>query len=455
MTYEHALAYLESFVNFERWHAPVAMRGVKLTRMRKLLKRLGHPQRRYRSIVVTGTNGKGSICAMLYAMLRQSQLRVGLYTSPHLQQVRERIRVEEWIPESVMVDIIQQMAPVLDDLRRQGLEQTPTYFEVLTAIALVYFNQQQVDVAVLEVGMGGRLDATNAVDHTLSVFGPINLDHTDVLGNDMTSIAMEKSGIIRGGQTVISATQPAEVADVLRSVCDAHEVPLIASGNQVSVEILRHSAHGLVVSLQTPRGRYESVSIPLVGRHQAENAAVAVAALEALSPEGLPYDIVAEGLARVEWPGRLQVVQEEPTVIFDGGHNPHAAETLRATIRELFPDKIVHLLLGISSDKLIDGVAKPLGKLAGSVTCTNSRHPRALDPDVLARAMAPYCADVHVMSDPIDAYTYVLNSVSPKDVIVVTGSFFLVGTLLAAVQRGSLQRRHSSAWHEVVADSIR
>lgn len=446
MNYEQALAYLDSFVNYERWHAPEAMRTVKPARMRRLLQRLGHPDRRFRSVVVTGTNGKGSICAMLYAMLRESQLRAGLYTSPHLDDVRERIRAssraeDDWIPQEAFAQIVQRMSPILNDMRREGLEWAPTYFEVLTAIALVYFHEQRVDVAILEVGLGGRLDATNAVEHAVSVIGPIELDHTDVLGHDVISITMEKAGIIRDGQTVISAAQRPEVDEVLRSICEAYESPYLVCGRQISADVLRHDRYGLQVAVNGLRGRYDQVSIPLIGRHQAQNAAMAVAALESLAPEGVPYGIVERGLAAVRWPGRIEFAQDDPLVILDGGHNPHATQRLKETLEELCPGKAIHLLIAVSADKAVDDVIRPLAKLAVSATCTSSRHPRALEPTALATHLLRYCPDVHVMSDPADAYTYLINAVPANEVVVVAGSLFLVGEIRAAARRGCLRAR--------------
>jgi len=234
MDYEQAIAYLDSFVNYERTHQPHAMREVKLARMQRLCQRLSDPQRRFRSVLVTGTNGKGSICAMLYSMLRESPLRAGLFTSPHLEQLRERIRAwtdgpgpkerthgDDWIREEEFAAIMEQLRPVLDELCGESPEGPPTYFEVLTAVAFRYFLQRQVDIAVLEVGMGGRLDATNVVEQAVSVIAPIGVDHADVLGADPVSIAREKAGIFKPGQVVITALQEGGVADVLRAFASA------------------------------------------------------------------------------------------------------------------------------------------------------------------------------------------------------------------------------------------
>lgn len=466
MIYQEAVAYLDSFVNYERTHEPQAMRDVKLERMRQLCQRLGEPQRWFRSIVVTGTNGKGSICAMLYSMLRESALRTGLYTSPHLEHLRERVRIwdagersserrhgEDWIGETEFVAAMEQLRPVLEEMRHQSPDHAPTYFEALTALAFMHFRARQVDVAVLEVGLGGRLDATNVVDQAVSVIAPVAIDHADVLGTDPVTIAREKAGIIKARQVVITAPQPPGVEEVLREVCNAQGVPLMECGRDLTVGIQRHDLEGLQVSVTGLRGIYDSLTLPLIGRHQAQNAAMAVGALEALSNTGIPHAIVERGLAKVEWPGRIEVVSDAPLVLMDGAHNPHAAAALRETLTELCRGRAIHLLVGMSSDKSVEEIGKHVAGLAVSTTCTKSRHPRALEPSELARRLFPFCPDVHVMPDAVDAYTYLLNTVSPHDVIVVTGSLFLVGELRAALRYAHVRPRRAPQLESVIIEN--
>ena len=454
MDYHNAMAYLESFVNFERTHDPEAMRDVPLERMRRLCQRAGDVQRRFRSVVVTGTNGKGSVCAMLYSMLRESALRVGLYTSPHLEHARERIRVwtsgpdtaerrpeDDWISEQEFAAAVTQLYGLLEEARRAGGETAPTYFEAMTLVAFVHFAARGVDIAVLEVGLGGRLDATNVVEQAVSVIAPIDADHADILGPDSAAIAGEKAGIIKPGQTVITAAQRSEVLDVLRAACERHGSPLFTVGQDLSAVVQRADLDGLQLSLAGFRGIYDGLELPLLGRHQAQNAALAVGALEALSRAGVPHSMVERGLARAEWPGRIEVVQEAPLIIMDGAHNPHAASALAGTLKELCGNRAIHLLIGMSSDKPVEQVGAILGGLAVSATCTRSRHPRACEPVELARRLLPYCLDVHVMSNPLDAYTYLLNAVASRDAIVVTGSLFLVGELRAALRHAHIRPR--------------
>lgn len=457
MTFDEAITSLGLLVNFEQRRDPQAMRQVKLDRMQGLCQRLGDPQRSFRSVLVAGTNGKGSICAMLYSMLRESTLRVGLYTSPHLEHVRERVRVrtagpvagerahgEDWISEADFSALVEQLQPTLEAMSREGPQMSPTYFEAMTALAFCYFRQRHVDIAVLEVGLGGRLDATNVVEQAVSVIAPIDQDHTDVLGSDSVAIAREKAGIIKPRQTVITVPQPDDVMAVLREACEEQGVPLIRCGQELTVTVQRHDLEGLEIAVTGLRGIYEVLQLPLVGRHQAVNAAVAIGALEALSDQGTPQALVERGLAQVEWPGRIEVVHENPLVLMDGAHNPHAAQALRETLAELCPGRRAHLLIGMSSDKAVDEVANILGSIATSATCTKSHHPRALDPEELAQRLAPVCSDVHVMSDPVDAYTYLLNVVVPPDLLVVTGSLFLVGELRAALRQSHVRVRRAT-----------
>ena len=455
MTYDDAVAYLDALVNYETRRDPKAMRQVQLSRMQRLCQLVGDPQRRFRSILVTGTNGKGSICAMLYEMLRQSELRAGLYTSPHVEHLRERIRVSipgsgdaeghggDWITEAEFIDLLAELQPALEQMRYDSPKSPPTHFEALTALAFMQFDRRQIDLAVLEVGLGGRLDATNVVEQAVSILAPIDVDHADILGSHPSAIATEKAGVIKPRQIVLTAAQPDGVLGVLRAACGAQGVPLLVCGEDLTVGIQRHDLQGLQLSVTGLRGIYESLALPLIGRHQAQNAALAVAALEALSPTGIPHTIVDQGLARVELPWRIEVVNEAPLVLMDGAHNAHAARALAETLGELCPGRRIHLLIGMSSDKSVERVGASLGPLAVSATCTKSRHPRALEPTTLARRLAPFCSDVHVMADPDDAYTYLLNAVGPKDVMVVTGSLYLVGELRAALRRSHVRPKRA------------
>ena len=456
MTYLQAVAYLESLANYEQIHDAEAIRSVRLSRMRHLCQRLGDPQRWFRSILVAGTNGKGSLCAMLYAMLRESSLRVGLYTSPHLEHLRERIRVggggegteertfgDDWIEKSQVAALVEQLQPAVEALRKTP-DGPPTHFEALTALALLSFQRRRVDVAVLEVGLGGRLDATNIVDQAISLIGPIDVDHADILGATPVAIAKEKAGIIKPHQTVITVPQSAEVLEILRAACEAQGVELLVCGEAFTVDVQRHGLTGLHISLGGLRGRYDAVHVPLLGRHQAQHAAVAVAAMEVLSSTGIPHSMVERGFSKLEWPGRLEIVHESPTILMDGAHNPHAARALAETLQELWGDRRMHFLVGMSADKPVEAIGEILGRMSISITCTQSRHPRALDPNILAKRLSAYGPVGHVFNDAADAYTYLLNTTAPSDMIVVTGSLFFVGELRWALRRAHVRTRRKT-----------
>ena len=460
MTYHDALAYLDSLTNYERTHQPEAMRTVSLDRMRRLCEQLGNPQRRFRAMLVAGTNAKGSICAMIYTILRAANLRVGLYTSPHLEDLRERIRLAihppdedstdrdhaDWISQRDFAACIQRIRPAVEALRqasKTSLEGPPTYFEVMTAAAFLHFANQGVDLGVLEVGLGGRLDATNVVEQVVSVLGPIGLDHTDVLGTDLVSVAREKAGILKSRQPVISATQEPGVARLLRELTAQHGAQLFEYGHAFETEAIHLEPRGMRLAIRSPRGRYDELFLPLYGRHQAENAAIAVAAVESLAASGLLYSAVQAGLARVQWPGRLELIQDHPVVLLDGAHNPPAALALKAALVERWSDRPIHVLLGVSGDKAVSQIAQILGPIAASVTCTASRHPRACDPHRLAELVGPSSRQVTVIPDVVDAYTYLLNTSGPQDVIVVTGSVFLVGELRIILQKTHAQCRRT------------
>ncbi|MBI3087836.1 MAG: bifunctional folylpolyglutamate synthase/dihydrofolate synthase [Candidatus Omnitrophica bacterium] len=447
MTYDDALRFLDSLTNYERTHDPQAMRQVSLERMRRLCGRLGDPQQRFRSILVAGTNGKGSICAMLDAILRAAGFRVGLYTSPHLTDPRERIRVSEggtggeagWISQEAFAAVIGRLQPAIES-GRSDPDGPLTYFETLTAAAWLHFAQQGVHLAVLEVGLGGRCDATNVAEPAVSVIGPIGFDHADVLGPDLLSIAREKAAIMRPGRPVVSAQQPPEVAALLRELAAQHESPLIEYGQAVSADVITHDPlGGVCVSVQGTRSRYEALQIPLLGRHQAQNAALAIAAVEWLSREGSPFAAIRAGLGQVSWPGRLELVWDSPLVLLDGAHNPPAARALRETLDEFWPDRPVSLLLGMSRDKAVREVGEILAGRAETIVCTQSAHPRACNPKRLAAQLKGLPSTVVAIPDAVDACTYLLNTADPARLIVVTGSLFLVGQLRAALKRAEAQ----------------
>ena len=424
MTYEEALDYLLAFTDLERG-SPAG--DFDLGRVRELLARLGEPQQGVPTVHVAGTKGKGSTCAMVASALEAAGYRTGLYTSPHLHSLQERIQVSgQPISREELARAVARLKPVVDGMEsREHL----TTFEVLTALALGYFREQAVEVQVLEVGLGGRLDATNVVDPLVAVITSLSLDHTALLGDSLEQIAWEKGGIIKPGVTVVSAPQRPEALGVLEDLCRERGARLVLVGREVTWQGGAWSLQGQGLGVQGQRGSYQ-LFIPLLGAHQQENAAVAVAALEVLMPSfpRLTPQAIARGLARVFWPGRFQVLRERPPVVVDGAHNRDSARRLRETVQAYFPGRRVVLVFGTSGDKDIPEMAQELVPLASRVILTASHHPRAAPIDTLKQFFqsVPY----EVATSVPEAIERALALAGGEGMVLVTGSLFVVAEVI-------------------------
>ena len=329
----------------------------------ELLEKMGNPHLRMPHVHVAGTNGKGSVCAMIESVLRAAGYRTGLYTSPHLVRFNERIRVEaRCISDEELAELYLEI-----ERREAQLARQPTFFEFTTAMAFEHFKRRQIEVSVLETGLGGRLDATNVVMPLVSVITRIDIEHTRYLGKTLEEIAREKSGIIKPGRAVICGAMPDEAREVIRSVAREREAKLILVEEAVSVRRASQSLRGQKLKIDTASSGYGSVLLPLIGHHQVENAAVAVAALEYLndaSPFVIDEAAMKRGLEGVRWPGRCQVLSEEPLVVLDVAHNPNGAEALASSLKEILKGRELGLVFGILSDKDCRGVLKPFAGLA-------------------------------------------------------------------------------------------
>ncbi len=429
LVFDH-LAYLDQLPNYEQQMPSVSDGAFGLDRMRRLLGGLGAPERQWPSLHVAGTKGKGSTCALLAAILRAAGYRVGLYTSPHLIDPRERIQLNgRWVEEAELTEAV---AAVREAATQLG--ETPTYFEAYTAAAFWLFARWSVEIAVVEVGLGGRLDATNVLDPLVTVITPISLDHTDVLGTTVTAIAREKTGIMKTGRPVVVAPQTDGVLSELRTVATARRAPWVEVQEAARVETVAVSVEGQRVTIQTPRRTYPGITLPLLGAHQRVNLATALLALEALPDSWIiSSGAVAAGVAAVQWPGRLQIVTRRPWVILDGAQNAASAAALAEAVRTLWPGHPVHLILGISSNKDVEGVAQALVSLVASVTATQSGHPRALPVRELAARLSPWYPAVSTAETVTEAVARLRQSCTEEACIVVTGSFYLLGELLSAV----------------------
>ena len=410
-----------------------------LDNIRMLMAALGNPQDAFRSVHIAGTNGKGSTAAMTESMLRTSGVTTGLFTSPHLVSFTERIRVNgREIPEADVVslaDAVRQAAAEIPDC-------SPTFFEVTTAIALLYFRKMQVDWAVIEVGMGGRLDATNIVMPEAVVITGIDMDHREFLGGTLQQIAAEKAGIIKQGRPVITALQQPGVTEVLERKAAEAGSALYAFGREFSAEITAEDLTGIRIDYQGVSS-YRGLAVPLAGRHQAMNAAMAVRAVEEISRAypALRCDI-ARGLGWVSWPGRLQFVKEHPPVLIDGAHNPRAATVLAAYLAKALDlyGRII-LVMGIMADKDREGIMRPLLPLASEIIFTAPAYGRAASPEELAAEARSLGSLPKTAPTVSDALAMAEELATQGDLIVVTGSFYTIGEVQEALgQRGVLTR---------------
>jgi len=401
-----------------------------LETMQYLLRLMGDPQQSLRFIHIAGTNGKGSVAAMLSAVLSAAGYKTGLYTSPHLVSFCERFQVNgRPISESDVVRLVEEIKPVLETVGANPEFHAPTFFETVTAIALRYFAEQNVDVVVWETGLGGRLDATNVIAPLVSVITNIAFDHTQYLGETLAQIAGEKCGIIKGGVPVVTAAAAEEALAVIRSSAAAQGSPLTVVGREIGATRLSEDERCQRVELTGTRRDYGPLTIPLLGAHQTINCATAVAALEA---SGLPVDAkqAREGLARTAWPGRFQIVHHDPTVVLDGAHNAAAAERLAATLREHAAGRRLTLILGVLRDKNYDQMCQILAPLAVRVLCVPVNSERTSEPDQLARwcQAANPAARITVERDLSAAYAQA--RVENAETIAIAGSLFLVGEAL-------------------------
>lgn len=433
-----ARAFLASLPDFESGRVAAA-HAMGLERMRALLALLDHPDREMLVVHLAGTKGKGSTSAMIAAALTKAGATTGLYTSPHLVEMRERIRVNGIAisADELAAQVLQTVKPAAERLDNQ-IGTGPLHFEAELAIALCYFRQQHVQVAVLEVGLGGRLDATNAVsDPALSVLTTIGYDHMAILGHTLTEIAAEKAAIVRRGGQVVCAPQPPEAMEVIERVCQERGAQLITIGPNAdwTWQIMHSDRSGLLLHVDGQHGIvYDKLGVALMGRHQAINATVAVAALHVLmsSIPAVTPRAVRAGLAAVYWPGRCQIVGEDPIVLLDGAHNIESAQALAQVMDDLALPQPIVLIIGSSVDKDMSAIAAPLVYRVTLTLATQSSHPRAATPEAMVAAVnaARFDAQVRAVGTPMEALTLARRIAGSGGSIVATGSLHLVGDLL-------------------------
>jgi dihydrofolate synthase/folylpolyglutamate synthase len=426
-----SLDFLFGLLDPERYPRDHA-REAGLVRTARLLRRLGQPQRDLRVVLVAGTKGKGSTAAMLAAVAQAAGRRVGLYVKPHLVDYRERIRVDGALIAPEALDrAVAQVRPHVEAAAADP-EGVPTYFEVSVAVALLHFREAAVDLAVLEVGIGGRLDATNVTDPLLGVITPISRDHVDRLGPDLGGIAREKAGIARPGRPLVVAPQSPEATAVVSAAAAQTGAVLVPVASRARWEPAAMTPAGQAFTLRTDglQGRdYGRLWVPLVGRHQLVNAATAVVAAEVLTADGraLPADAVRRGLERLEWPGRVEVVRRRPDVVVDVAHNPASMGALRDALLELWPGHRVVLVAGMVDGHDADATVELIAPLASVAVATEPRHVRAIPARDLAALLRRHVRQVEVLPDRAGAVARGVALTGPDDLLVVTGSFYLVG----------------------------
>ncbi|WP_159942796.1 MULTISPECIES: folylpolyglutamate synthase/dihydrofolate synthase family protein [unclassified Nocardiopsis] len=391
--------------------APESEIDPRLDRVRTLLDLLGDPHRTFRVIHVTGTNGKTSTARMIDALMRARGLRVGRYTSPHLRTVRERVVIDgEPISEERFVEAYDDIRPYVE--MADAMNDAPlSFFEILTVMAYAVFADAPVDVAVVEVGMGGRWDATNVVDGDVAVVTPIGIDHTDYLPDTLEGIADEKSGIIKPGSVAVLAQQPLPAAETLLRNAAEVGAQVAREGFEFGVTSREVAVGGQQIAVKGLTGSYENLFLPLFGEHQAGNAAVAVAAAEAFASSddavGLDPAIVGEALAGVDSPGRMEVVRTSPTILADAAHNPAGMIATAAAVEEAFTFSRLVGVVAIMADKDVEGILDPLEPLLDEIVVTRNSSPRSLEPDRLAAVAQQIFGEdrVHVaprLDDAID-----------------------------------------------------
>jgi len=425
-TFQQAVDWVLSFADYERLSRSAVV--FDLARVEALLDRLGKPHLAARSVHVAGTKGKGSTAAMVASVLTAAGYRTGLYTSPHLLTIRERIQVDgRPIEEDDFASGVRRLQPEVEAVNRLGTHGELTTFEILTALAFQHFRDRRVDFQVMETGLGGRLDATNVVSPGVCIITSISLDHTEVLGDSLRQIATEKAGIIKRGVTVVSAPQAREAAAAIERACSERGATLVTLGTHVSCKNVALGRSGQSFRVRGVRGCYD-LSIPLMGAYQVENAALAVAAIEVLADQGasVPAEAVSAGLSSVRWPGRLQVLEHDPIVVVDGAHNAYSIMKLGEALKRYFAFDRAILIVGASQDKNVAGIAAEIARFCRNIIVTRSEHPRAAATSVLEAEFLNWGITPQVAENTVSAVRVALSQAKPGDLICATGSLFVV-----------------------------
>ena len=438
MTYEESLAYLSSLGRF----------GIKLglERTRALLSELGNPEALFQGVLVAGTNGKGSVCAMLAAVLQEAGYQVGFMPKPHLVSYTERIQVNQRpIAEDDFAALLTSLQPPIDRVAAE--HGPPTEFEILTAAALYYFARAGIDLLVCEVGLGGRLDSTNVLDLGVEVITNIALDHTQYLGTTLEAIAGEKAGILKPDSLAITGAQPPALA-VIEAAALKQSIPLLRLGHEIQLTAVDKGWAGVVATITTPGGTYKELRIPLLGLYQAENAALAVAAIDGLRSRGweISNGELRNGLAHTRWPGRLEIIDRDPIVLIDGAHNPAGLERSLATVKGLAKDRPLVIVFGAMKDKDLPAMLALLRATGAPVIFSRIDWHRAAVPADLA---AQFGTGAPAAESVTEALEMAREKAGREGLVFVCGSLYLVGEAKA------LEAGHPSAKRAATSETSR
>ena len=437
--YQETLDWIYSWVDFSmKRHVDDKHRFFKLDRMNQLMDLMDHPEKKYPSVHVAGTKGKGSTAMLIASSLYYRGLKVGLYTSPHLEDFRERIVINGvMISENRVIELAEYMKPLTEKVPET------TTFELTTAMAFQYFAQEEVDIAVLEVGMGGRLDATNVVDPLVSVITSISYDHTSVLGDTLAEIAAEKGGIIKPARPVVIAPQKPETLETLLKIADKHGSPVIETNKEYSYEPLKHNLDSQTFQIQSRHIAIKSnnistntplnLTMPLLGAHQIENAATAVAALDIVRLKGFHVNrkAIKAGFRHVQWPARFEILRKKPPVVIDSAHNGDSMRRLVESIDEYFPELPFILVFGASADKKLSDMLEVILPRVELVIATQSLHPRAATPEELKEVIDQYSVPVIAVGPAEAALEEASSLTGTTKGILVTGSIFIAAAARA------------------------
>jgi dihydrofolate synthase/folylpolyglutamate synthase len=427
--YQDALDYIYSFVDYSRSHqANLSPENFDLARMAEFMDLLGFPQDDFPSIHIAGSKGKGSVSAFCASVLQTAGYKVGLYTSPHLKDFEERIQINQIpISRTILSDYVEEIKPVIK------LVPELTTFEIMTGLAFLFFARQEVDLAVIEVGLGGRLDATNVITPLVSVITSLFLDHISILGDTLEEIAAEKGGIIKSGIPVVCAPQEEKAIDVIKDIASRNNAPLTRIDEDYPYSIISSTLDGQKFKLLNPVDNQEEDSpfiIPLLGEFQVLNAVTAYAALKSIRLKGFPLKEgeIRRGFESTVWPARFEVVRREPPVIFDSAHNPASIRKLRETIDFYFSEKQLILVFGISEDKQLDGMLQEILPRTYHVITTKADHPRAMDATALEKRASIFPCSSEAVACVQDALSKAILLAEDEKIVLVTGSIFVAAS---------------------------